>query len=284
MIERLCIIGTGLIGGSLARGLRAAGEVKTIIGCSRNKQHLQQALELGVIDEFDVNAASAVNNADVIVIAVPVGAIGSVFEKIKGHIKPGAVITDVGSTKSSVVEAARKAFGDLPSGFVPGHPIAGTERNGVESSFAELFNDRRVILTPLDSSRADAIETVRAMWQACGAQVVELGVEHHDEVLAATSHLPHMLAYALVDTLARMHEHQEIFNFAAGGFRDFTRIASSDPLMWHDICLANRDALLVMLRRFSDDLRQLTDAIDRGDSEYLKETFIRAKQARDEHC
>jgi prephenate dehydrogenase len=269
MIERLCIIGTGLIGGSLARGLRAAGQVKTIVGCSRNEKNLQQAVALGVIDEFSLDVVAAVTNADVIVIAVPVGAIGSIFEKIKGHIKADAVITDVGSTKSSVVDAAKAVFGVAPSGFVPGHPIAGTEKSGIESSFAELFIDRRVILTPLDSSRPDAIETVRNMWQACGAQVVELGVEHHDEVLAATSHLPHILAYALVDTLARMHEHQEIFNFAAGGFRDFTRIASSDPLMWHDICLANRDALLVMLRRFSND---------------LKETFIRAKQARDENC
>ena len=284
MIKRLCIIGTGLIGGSLARGLRAAGLVKTVIGCARNEENLKKAVELGVIDEFDTNAATAVSDADVIVLAVPVGAMAAVFAEIKDQIKPGAVITDVGSTKASVVDAARSAFAELPAGFVPGHPIAGTEQSGVEASFAELFNNRRVILTPLDSSSADAVKVVSDMWSACGAEVIELSVEHHDEVLAATSHLPHVLAYALVDTLARMHEHQEIFNFAAGGFKDFTRIASSDPGMWHDICLANRDALLVMLRRFGDDLQKLTDAIERSDSDYLKETFERAKQARDEHC
>jgi prephenate dehydrogenase len=284
MINTLCIIGVGLIGGSLARGLRKAGAVREIIGCGRDEAHLRTAQELGVIDRYSTDMAEAVSEADVVVLAVPVGVMQAVFATIKDALKPGAVLTDVGSTKGSVVAAANAVFGTLPAGFVPGHPIAGTEQSGVEASFAELFQDRRVITTPLNTSSPDAVAIVREMWQACGAEVVELDVAHHDEVLAATSHLPHLLAYALVDTLARMHERQEIFQFAAGGFRDFTRIASSDPGMWHDICLANREALLVMLRRFSDDLAQLTDAIERRDSDYLRQTFERAKQARDEYC
>lgn len=284
MINKLCIIGVGLIGGSLARALRQANAVGKITGYSRNPAHLQQAVDLGVIDDFTTDICSAASDADVVVVCVPVGSVQDIFLQLKDALKPGAVITDVGSTKGSVVQAARNAFTELPPGFVPGHPIAGTEQSGIEASFADLFRDRRVIITPLPTSAAHAVQTVKEMWQACGAEVVELDVADHDEVLAATSHLPHVLAYALVDTLARMHERQAIFQFAAGGFRDFTRIASSDPAMWHDICLANREALLLMLRRFSDDLAQLTAAIEGGDSDYLKQTFERAKQARDEYC
>jgi prephenate dehydrogenase len=167
---------------------------------------------------------------------------------------------------------------------VPGHPIAGTEQSGVEASFAELFHGQRVILTPLEATDPAATQVVHKMWQAAGAEVVSLTVEHHDEVLAATSHLPHVIAYALVDTLARMHERREMFQFAAGGFRDFTRIASSDPQMWHDICLANKEAVLDMIRRFTADLSDLTRAIENEDSETIKATFSRAKQARDQYC
>ena len=284
MINRLCVIGVGLIGGSLCRALRQAEAVKSIVGCSRNTEQLQRALELGVIDSYETDIATAVSDADVVVVAVPVGAMQKVFAAIKGHLKPGAVLTDVGSAKGSVVLAAREAFGGDEACFVPGHPIAGTEKSGVEASFAELFNDQRVILTPLEATDPMATQVVHKMWQATGAEVISLTVEHHDEVLAATSHLPHVIAYALVDTLARMHERREMFQFAAGGFRDFTRIASSDPQMWHDICLANKDALLDMIRRFSTDLADLARAIENEDSETIKTTFSRAKQARDQYC
>jgi prephenate dehydrogenase len=284
LISRLCIIGVGLIGGSLARALRNANAVTEIIGCGRNAEHLQKAQALGVIDRFATDPAEAVIGADMIVLAVPLGAMQGVMERMAPALAPDCIITDVGSAKGSVVNAAKGVFKDIPPRLIPGHPIAGTEKSGVEASFAELFQNRRVILTPTESSDAAAVEKVRAMWAACGAEVVEMGVAHHDEILAATSHLPHMLAYALVDTLARMDDSREIFDFAAGGFRDFTRIASSDPEMWHDICLANHDALVKVLEAFSDDLRLLADAVRRSDSAFLKDTFTRAKQARDAFC
>ena len=280
-IQQLCIIGVGLIGGSLARALRQAGVVGEIVGCGRDEAHLQRACELKVIDRYALDIAEAVRQADMVVLAVPMGAMATVFQALKGNLPPQAVITDVGSVKGSAVQAAEQVFGATPANYVPGHPIAGTEKNGVEASFAELYQGRRVILTPTQTTDAVALLRVRQMWQACGAEVLEMSVEHHDQVLAATSHLPHMLAYALVDTLARMDDSQEIFSYAAGGFRDFTRIASSNPQMWHDICLANQAALLDMMRRFRDDLQLLIDAVEAGDSEFLRDTFTRAKQARD---
>lgn len=282
MIDRLCIIGVGLIGGSLALALRKAGYVKEVVGASRRSEHLQRAVELGVIDYFDLDIARAVVGADMIVLGVPLGAMQAVCTQIKDTLSEQTVLTDVGSSKASVVNAVQQALGFLPTGFVPAHPIAGTEQSGVEAAFAELFKDRRVILTPVQSSSAKAVQMVRDMWVATGAIVEQTDVTHHDQVLAATSHLPHMLAFALVDSLARMGEHDEIFRYAAGGFRDFTRIASSDPVMWHDICLANRDALLTMMSRFQDDLSIISDAIKRGDSETLLEIFARAKRARDQ--
>ena len=280
-IKRLCLIGVGLIGGSLLRALRRAGVVAEIVGCGRSRASLETARKLGVIDRFETDPAKAVRDADMVVLAVPLGAMESIFTAIAPAMAKGAVLTDVGSAKASVVQAARAAFGELPPGFVPGHPIAGTEKSGVEASFAELFEARRVILTPTPRSAPAAIERVRAMWQACGAEVQEMGIEHHDEVLAATSHLPHMLAYSLVDMLARRDDSREIFDYAAGGFRDFTRIASSDPTMWHDIALANRDALVPLLEQFCGDLQKLAVAVREGDSDYLKSLFGHAKQARD---
>lgn len=282
MIDRLTIIGVGLIGGSLARALKSSGAVKEIVGTSRNTQHLQCALELGVIDHIEGDVGVAVNDADVVVVAVPVGAMESVFTDIAPHLSDKTVLTDVGSSKASVVEAAKKAFGRLPANFVPGHPIAGTEKSGVENSFAELFQQRRVILTPTEVSSVGAVSAVREMWEQVGATVTEISVSHHDEVLAATSHLPHLLAFALVDTLATMDDKQEIFDYAAGGFRDFTRIASSDPLMWHDICVHNEPALLKMLDLFNGDLNRLRKAIAENDGDYLLQVFSRAKAARDQ--
>ncbi|MCW9029856.1 MAG: prephenate dehydrogenase/arogenate dehydrogenase family protein [Gammaproteobacteria bacterium] len=284
MIQRLCIIGVGLIGGSLARALKKTGAVAEVIGVSRDVSHLERAKSLGVIDNYETEISKAVKGCDMVVLAVPLGAMQSVFEQIAPVITDDMVITDVGSAKASVVKSAQHAFKSIPASLVPGHPIAGTEKSGVEASFPELYENRRVIITPLETSSPLAISKVRNMWQACGAEVVETSIEHHDEVLAATSHLPHMLAYSLVDTLAKMDAKNEIFDFAAGGFRDFTRIASSDPDMWHDICISNKDALVKMIKIFSDDLQLLAKAIECNDSVYLKETFSRAKKARDEFC
>ncbi len=281
MIERLCIIGVGLIGGSLARALREAGKVGEIVGASRDAAHLQRAVDLGVIDRFDTDPATAVQAADMVFVSVPLGAMGGVFGAIKDSLADGAVVTDGGSAKASVVADVSAAVGEVPSWFVPGHPIAGTEQSGVEASFAELYQDRRVILTPLAETDTTAVSRVRAMWEAAGATVSEMDVVHHDEVLAATSHLPHVLAYTLVESLARMSEQREIFEYAAGGFRDFTRIASSDPVMWRDICLANGDAVLNMLERFNRDLVSLSDAIRAGDGERILKVFSDAKMARD---
>ena len=284
MIKQLTIIGVGLIGGSLARALKQAGAVGEVVGAGRDAEHLQRALALGVIDRAESDLAAAVQGADVVVVATPVGAAEDVFRTIAPALPADALLTDVGSTKASVVAAARAAFGALPKNFVPGHPIAGTEKSGVEASFAELFDGRRVILTPTENSDPAAVAGVREMWQQAGAEVVETSVEHHDEVLAATSHLPHLLAFSLVDTLARLDDKQEIFEYAAGGFRDFTRIASSDPQMWHDICVHNEPALLKMLERFEADLDKLRQAIADNDSDYLLQVFTRAKAARDQFC
>ena len=281
MIRRLCIIGVGLIGGSLARALRRHTDCPEIVGASRNAAHLQKALELGVIDRYETDLGKAVAGADLVMVCVPLGAMEKVFAQIKDHLAPDAVLTDAGSAKACVVEAARRAFGTVPDFLVPGHPIAGTEQSGVAASFAELYEGRRVILTPLAETTAAATARVREVWEAAGATVSEMSVEHHDTVLAATSHLPHVLAFTLVDSLARLGDHDEIFAYAAGGFRDFTRIASSDPVMWRDICLANGDAIVAMLERFGADLESVKTAIRAGDGETLLARFQAAKQARD---
>lgn len=281
LIDHLSIIGVGLIGGSLARALRKAKLVNRITGCNRNEETLKKAVDLDVIDNYSLNINEAVTGADVVVIGTPLSTTEKLLPQIVESLKVGAVLTDVGSAKGTVVSAARQHMGDKFPSFVPGHPIAGTEQSGVEASFAELFIDHRVILTPVKETDAKAHKLITEMWQAVGADVIDLDVQHHDEVLAATSHLPHMLAYALVDCLAGMQERDEIFKYAAGGFADFTRIASSSPDMWHDICFSNRDALLKSLELFSEHINQIKDAIEKSDSEQLLQIFKRAKQARD---
>jgi prephenate dehydrogenase len=281
MIKRLCVIGVGLIGGSFARALRRAGVVEEVIGCSRNADHLEKAKELGVIDSYETDPARAVQGADVVFVSVPLGAMRAIFSTIRDSLDESTILTDAGSAKASVVDDVKSVFGNVPKNFVPGHPIAGTECSGVEASFAELYEDRRVILTPLPETDPHATDTVRTLWQATGAVVNEMSVAHHDEILAATSHLPHMLAFTLVDSLARLNDQKEIFDYAAGGFRDFTRIASSDPVMWRDICLANREAIVAMLERFSEDLEAIRNAVADGDSERILALFKTAKTARD---
>ena len=284
LIQRLTIIGVGLIGGSLARALRRKEACGEIVGCGRNTTNLQQAIDLGVIDRYETQPANAVKDADMVVVAVPLGTMAPMFAAICEALSPQAIITDVGSSKASVVTVAKQHLSQHWPRFVPGHPIAGTEKSGVIASFAELFENHRVILTPLAETDSQALTKVTTMWTQTGAEVVNMSVEHHDEVLAATSHLPHVLAYSLVNTLAKMETRTEIFRFAAGGFRDFTRIASSDPRMWHDICLANRDALLKVLENFNTDLSQLVEAIRQGDSQQIESIFGHAKATRDKFC
>jgi len=283
LIRRLCIIGVGLIGGSLARALREAAVCREIVGSGRSPAHLRQAVELGVIDRFDTDPAGAVAGADMVLVSVPLGAMESVFRAISGHLAGDAVLTDAGSAKGSVIEAARRAFGAIPGFFVPGHPIAGTEQSGVEAAFPELYRGRRVILTPLGNTDGAATQRVRAMWEAVGATVAEMDPGHHDTVLAATSHLPHVLAFTLVESLARLGDSEEIFAYAAGGFRDFTRIASSDPVMWRDICVANSAAIQQMIERFIGDLRGLNQAVQAHDGARLLDLFTAAKDARDRY-
>jgi len=283
MIQRLCIVGVGLIGGSLAKDLRRLGLVREVVGCSRKRENLERARELGIVDTYDVDPAKAVAGADMVVLAVPLGAMADVLGVMGPGLDDGAVLTDVGSAKTSVLDAARSAFGTVPGNFVPAHPIAGTEHSGVEAALDDLFEGRRVILTPVAETLPPAVARVREMWQAVGAEVLEMDPAHHDEVLAATSHLPHMLAYTLVDMLGNMEERVEMFRYAAGGFRDFTRIASSDPQMWHDICIANRDALVNALEHFQGDLGTALAAIRDGDGKTIKDLFTRAKALRDRY-
>lgn len=281
MIDKLAIIGVGLIGSSLSLALKQAGAVARVSGYGRNPKNLEKGVDLGVLDDYGGSIADTVADAEIIVIAVPLGAIRPVFGELKSSAPRRAVITDVGSAKGSVVAGARAELGDLLPRFVPGHPIAGTEKSGVEAGFASLYRDRRVILTPLAETDREASDKVAEMWRLCGALVEYLEVEHHDRVLAATSHLPHMLAYALVHQLSGLNDNEEIFRYAAGGFRDFTRIASSDPVMWRDVCLANGKALVSLIEHYQQELGRIEAAIRAGDADRLLELFGKAKSERD---
>ena len=281
MIDKLAIIGVGLIGSSLSLALKQAGAVGQVIGFGRNQQNLARGVELGVIDDFGDSIEASVSDADVIVVAVPLGAMRQVFSELKPVVKKGAIITDVGSAKGSVVSAARDELGAVFSRFVPAHPIAGTEKSGVEAGFASLYQNRRVIMTPVPQTDQDAISVIDEMWRHCGAIIEYLSVEHHDKVLAATSHLPHMLAYALVHQLSNLNDHEEIFRYASGGFRDFTRIASSDPVMWRDVCISNGDALVSLIEQYQQELDRVKAAINAEDADELLKLFGRAKSERD---
>jgi len=283
VINKVAILGVGLIGSSLARALRRRGVCEKISGFGNDENQLEKALTLGVIDKFTLDSAEAVEGADVVVLATPLCAMDSLFSGIKDALKADAVITDVGSSKVSVIRSARHYLSPEQLGnFVPGHPVAGTEKSGVEASFAELFEDHLVILTPLPETQEEAKKCISQIWESVGATVTSMEIQHHDEVLAATSHLPHMLAYALVDCLASMQERDEIFKYAAGGFTDFTRIASSNPQMWNDVCISNRENLSKMLDQFSSRLEEIKSAIGDGDSDALLQIFTRAKSSRDE--
>ncbi|MEM7784176.1 MAG: prephenate dehydrogenase/arogenate dehydrogenase family protein [Planctomycetota bacterium] len=281
MIKKLAIFGVGLIGGSLALALKQKQYCDEIVGCSRNSDHLKKAVELGVIDSYCLDPEEAAKDADMIFLATPLRAMQGVMNSIKDALAVDAIVTDAGSSKQSVIESAIGAFGYVPQFFVPGHPIAGREKSGVSAALANLFVDHKVILTPVDSTSELAISKVSQMWAATGAEVTQLDVEQHDLVLAATSHLPHVVAYSLVDTISKADYVHEIFRFAAGGFRDSSRTASSDPVMWRDICLENRQAILDCVHSFQNNLEGLKNLIQNSDAQGLLEFFDNAKKIRD---
>lgn len=281
MFSKVALIGIGLIGSSLAHVMRRNGLAGEITGYARSEATRTKALELGLINRAYSSAAAAVEGADLVILCSPVGTYGALAKEIGPALKAGAILTDVGSVKAAVV---RDIQPHLPPGihFIPGHPIAGTEQSGPESGFAELFINRWCILTPLADSDADAVEKLSAFWRACGSNVELMTPEHHDLVLAITSHLPHLIAYNIVLTAADLEEvtSSEVIKYSAGGFRDFTRIAASDPTMWRDVFLNNKDAVLEMLGRFSEDLSALQRAIRWGDGDALFDVFTRSRQIR----
>ncbi|MCJ2031558.1 prephenate/arogenate dehydrogenase family protein [Methylobacterium sp. J-043] len=280
VVKRLAIVGLGLIGSSIARGARTYGLADAVVAIDRDAGVIERVMALGLAEATSTEA-SAVAEADLVILCVPVGAIGAVAAEIAPHLKPGAVVSDVGSVKAAVVAAVTPHLSpDNP--FVPAHPVAGTEYSGPDSGFATLFSNRWCILTPPEGTDATAVERVQGLWQGLGAIVETMTPEHHDLVLAITSHVPHLIAYNIVGTAADLEEvtQSEVIKFSAGGFRDFTRIAASDPTMWRDIFLTNRDAVLEMLGRFNEDLSALSRAIRWGDGEALHELFTRTRTIR----
>ena len=282
-MTRLAIIGLGLIGGSLARALRAAGQVSHIRAYDPDPRQGRTGLEQGVIDEFANSADAAASSADLVVMAVPVLHTAEAARALRPGLSKTAVLTDVGSTKVSVMADLTREFGELPPRFVAAHPIAGTEKSGVAASRGELFRGHRVVLTPHPQQDPDALATVEAMWSSVGARVVQMAPDCHDAIFAATSHLPHVLAYAFVDMLTHLPNADDIFSNAGGGFRDFTRIASSSPEMWHDIVRANRGEVAGLLERQIGELQELLDLMRSEDWPALKQRFARARAARERY-
>ena len=280
-IGKLVVIGTGLIGGSFALALKCARAVKRVVGVGRTRRNLAEALKRKVIDEASQDPAHAVRDAELVLLAMPVGQMPAVMSAIAPHLPARAVVTDAGSTKRDVVACARRFLPEHLSRFVPGHPIAGTEKSGAGAAFPELFRDRNVILTPQRETAAAATRLVERAWKACGARVVKLDAGEHDAVLAGVSHLPHIVAYALVNMLARRPNAPRLFGLSAGGLRDTVRIAGSSPEMWADICVANRDALLAALEDYENELEAMRAAIDGADAAELRRMFSAARAARE---
>ena len=282
MFERLCIIGVGLIGGSIARAARHYGLSKSIVGYGRLEDvpNLEAAKHLGVIDDYYLQIESALEGIDCLIIATPVAAVESIFALLKPYWSQQIIYTDVGSTKLSVIKAAEHVFGKVPDNFIPAHPIAGAEQSGVEASFYDLFLNRRLIITPLKNTQTNSIRKIQNFWELCGSVVSMMDVNRHDAVLAATSHLPHILAFALVDMLGHKDEQSEIFKYAAGGFRDFTRIASSDPAMWRDICIANKSEIIPLIQQTRMQLDKIECLLENDKDQQLLEIFAYANTAR----
>ena len=278
--RRVAVVGVGLIGGSLAAALRRGGAAASVTGFDRDGHALERAISLGVIDGAAGSVSEAVRGADLVVLAVPVRAMGPVLHDVALAMEAGAVVTDVGSTKGDVVRTAREELRERFARFVPGHPIAGRETSGVEAASADLFKGARVVLTPEPETAPDAVDAVRGAWEAAGARVSELPHADHDRIFAAVSHLPHLLSFALVSEIAERAEAAELFGFAAGGFRDFTRIAASSPEMWRDVMLQNRDALLAELARYEARVAVFRELIERGDGPGLQRLMSEARSAR----
>ncbi len=278
--DRVAVIGVGLIGGSFALGLKAAGACGTVVGVGRNPANMRVATELGIIDAIETDAARAVRGADLVLVATPVAQFAELFARIVPALEPSALVMDAGSTKQDVVAAARAALGERIAQFVPAHPIAGAEHSGAAAAKADLFKGKRVVLAPLEENPGLRIELAAAAWEACGARISRMSAAEHDAVFAAVSHLPHFLAYALVHEFAGRANSAQLFGYAAGGFRDFTRIASSHPEMWRDICVANREALTAELDRYIAKLQTLRAPLVAGDAAALEIAFAESREAR----
>ena len=280
-IGKLVVIGVGLIGGSFALALRRARAVQHVVGVGRTRRNLAEALRMKAIDVATLDPAHAVRDADLVLLATPVGQMPAVMSAIAPHLPAHAVVTDAGSTKRDVIACARRFLGGHLPRFVPAHPVAGTEMSGAAAAFPDLFRGRDVILTPQAGTAAGAVKLVRRVWEACGARVVRLDAGEHDELLAAVSHLPHVIAFALVNMLAGRGNPARLFGQSAGGLRDTVRIAGSSPEMWADICVANRDALLAALEDYENELEQTRAAIERTDAQELRRLFAQARSARE---
>lgn len=279
-IGKLVVIGVGLIGGSFALALKKARMVRQVVGVGRSRKNLKDALRLGVIDKAETDAAHAVADADLVLVGAPVGQMPGIFARIAPALSPHTVVTDAGSTKQDVIAAARKHLGAHFPMFVPAHPIAGTEHSGAAAAFPELFRDRNLILLPQKQTRAAAVQLVRAAWASCGANIVRLEAAEHDEIFGAVSHLPHVVAFALVNLLAQRRDAKRLFGFSGGGLRDTVRIAGSSPEMWRDICVANRAALVPLLDGYISELEAARASLAAGDGEALEAMFRTAQQAR----
>jgi len=280
LFEKVAVIGVGLIGGSFALALKQAKACRQVVGVGRGAANLKLALERGAIDAVAPDAAAAARGADFILVASPVAQYGKILQAIAPALEAKTIVSDAGSTKRDVIAAAKKALGGKISQFVPAHPVAGAEQSGAGAANAELFRGRQVVLTPLEENPAAAVDKVSAAWATCGARISQMPAEEHDAVLAAVSHLPHVLAYALVHDVASRKNSAQLFSYAAGGFRDFTRIASSHPEMWRDICVANRDRLLDEVDAYAKKLQQMRKLIEMGDGATLEKLFAEAREAR----
>ena len=279
MMKKICIIGVGLIGGSFAVGLKKANKVDMVVGFGRNENNLIKAQELGVIDKFSLDIAQELNGVDLVLIATPVNSFKAILEMIKPHINEQMIISDVGSTKASIVKIAKEVFGEIPQNFIPAHPIAGKEQSGVEAADANLFQNKRLIITPEKNTNIDSIVIISDLWESVGAKVEIMDIEKHDDLLAMTSHLPHMLAFSLMDYL--MNSNPDACHYAAGGFKDFSRIASSDAVMWRDICINNPEQIVKHIEGYQQGLDKISNLIKTNQPEALEQLFRDAKSARD---
>jgi prephenate dehydrogenase len=280
MIDKICIIGVGLIGGSFAAGLKKANQVKTIVGFGRDEENLAKAKALKVVDEYTLDISKALKDADLVLIATPVNSFKVILEMIKPYITEHMIISDVGSTKGSIIQIAKQVFGHMPQNFIPAHPIAGKEKSGVEAADADLFNHKRVIITPEKNANTQSVVAVSDLWQSMGATIEIMNETKHDDLLAMTSHLPHMLAFSLMDYL--ISSNPQACEYAAGGFKDFSRIASSDAVMWRDICINNPDQIIKHIKGYQKSLDKIANLIKTQQPEALEQVFIEAKSARDD--